>query len=175
MKAFAIIGTIGLVVGLATANTSARGTDQISEVKMLSVPDHEVSFERGSYSILSPNYDKSTILSDEELIDILKMAGFEGHGLKMAWAIVFKESTNRPWAHNDNSSTGDNSYGLFQINMKGSMGPDRRNRYSLSSNEDLFNPVINARVAFKMSDSGKSWKAWTTHKEAKRLAYSFPY
>jgi len=168
MRTFAILGTVGLVVGLATANTPIEDTDQISGAQTLSVPDYEVSFERGSYSIVSPNYDESTILSDEELISILESVGFSGSGLRMAWAIVQKESTARPHAHNDNPRTGDDSYGLFQINMRGSMGPDRRERYGLSSNEDLFNPVINSQVAFKMSNGGKIWGAWTTYQSAKQ-------
>jgi hypothetical protein len=174
MKAFAIIGAIGLVLSLATANTPVKDTDQISGPQTLFVPDYEVSFERGSYSILSPNYDKSTILSDEQLISILRGVGFRGDGLRMAWAIVQKESTARPYAHNDNPSTGDNSYGLFQINMKGSMGPDRRERYGLLSNEDLFNPVTNSLIAFEMSNGGKKWSAWTTYKKAKSVLASFP-
>lgn len=174
MKAYAIAGTLGLILGLGATDVSVSEAKQFSDLQTLSVPNYRASFERGSYSIVSPDYDKSTILSDEDLIGILKLVGFEGYGLRMAWAIVFKESTNRPWAHNDNPSTGDNSYGLFQINMRGSMGPDRRERYSLSSNEDLFNPVINSQIAFKMSDGGKNWSAWTTQKKAKSIIDQFP-
>lgn len=174
MKSFAIIGIFGLVIGLATANTPIEYTDQISEAQTLSVPDYEVSFERGSYSILSPNYDESTILSDEELIDILKIAGFQGRGLSMAWAIVQKESTAKPYAHNANSKTGDNSYGLFQINMINDLGPARLKKHELAANKDLFNPIINARVAFKISDGGTNWKPWTTYEKAKSILTQFP-
>jgi hypothetical protein len=173
MKSFAIIGAVSLVLGLAAANVPVEDTHQISEAQTLFIPDYEVSFERGSYSILSPNYDKSTILSDEELISILESVGFKGEGLRMAWAIVQKESTARPHAHNDNFRTGDDSYGLFQINMKGSMGPDRRERYGLSSNEDLFNPVVNSKVAFRMSKGGNDWSAWSTKNIAKNIIYLF--
>jgi hypothetical protein len=174
MKAFAIIGAIGLVLSLATANTPVKDTDQISDPQTLFVPDYEVSFERGSYSILSPNYNKSTILSNEQLISILKSVGFRGDGLRMAWAVVQKESTARPYAHNDNPRTGDNSYGLFQINMKGSMGTARREKYSLRHNEDLYNPLINAQVAYQMSSGGKNWSAWSTKNSAKSIIKDFP-
>jgi hypothetical protein len=113
-------------------------------------------------------------LSDQELISVLKEAGFYGDGLTMAWAIVQKESTARPFAHNDNPSTGDNSYGLFQINMRGSMGPDRREKFNLESNDELFDAATNAKIAFIMSSGGKSWGAWTTHESAKLLSSSFP-
>lgn len=113
-------------------------------------------------------------LSNSELVSILRSVGFEGYSLRMAWAIVMKESTRRPFAHNQNSKTGDNSYGLFQINMLGAMGPERRDRYGLESNEDLFDPITNAKIAFKMSNGGKSWSAWTTYTKAKAIANQFP-
>jgi hypothetical protein len=43
------------------------------------------------------------------------------------------------------------------------LGPDRRQRYDLKRNEDLFDPARNARVAFEMSNKGKDWGAWTTY------------
>lgn len=113
-------------------------------------------------------------LSNSELVSVLRSVGFEGYSLRMAWAIVMKESTRRPFAHNQNSKTGDNSYGLFQINMIGSMGPDRLKKYNLNSNEDLFNPITNATIAYKMSDGGKNWSAWTTYEKAKEILNQFP-
>jgi hypothetical protein len=71
-----------------------------------------------------------------------------------------KESTGRPKSHNGNSNTGDNSYGLFQINMIGSLGEDRRNRFDLEQNSDLWNPVRNAEIAYHMSGGGKDFGAW---------------
>lgn len=103
-------------------------------------------------------------LSKDELRAILNKAGFTGKGLEMAMAIAFYESTYRPYALNRSS----NCYGLFQINMTGSMGKVRREKYGLSKNEDLFNPFINASIAYKMSNGGKNWSAWTTEKIAKR-------
>lgn len=113
-------------------------------------------------------------LGNAELISILRSVGFDGNSLKMSWAIVMKESTRRPFAHNDNASTGDNSYGLFQINMRGAMGPERREKFGLESNEDLFDPITNAKIAFRMSDGGKNWSAWTTYKKAKEIVNQFP-
>lgn len=95
-----------------------------------------------------------------ELISVLRAVGFEGDAVKHAWAVAMKESTGNPDAHNKNSRTGDNSYGLFQINMIGSLGPARVEKYGLSSYEDLFDPYINARVAYQMSNGGKDWGPW---------------
>lgn len=97
------------------------------------------------------------------LISILQQAGFKGNALKMAYAIAMAESGGNARAHNGNAGTGDNSYGLFQINMLGAMGPERRKRFGLSSNDDLFDPLTNAKVAYKMSNGGKSWGPWSTY------------
>lgn len=117
---------------------------------------------------------QAIVLSDKELISILRSVGFTGSSLEMAWAIVQKESNSRPYAHNDNASTGDNSYGIFQINMRGAMGPERLKRYGLESNEDLFDPFTNATIAYKMSNGGQNWSAWTTYKKAKSIVSEFP-
>ena len=94
------------------------------------------------------------------LKEILYEAGFRGKNLKTAWAIAMKESTGRPTAYNGNRSTGDSSYGLFQINMIGSLGPSRRAQFNLKTNNDLFRPLTNAKAAFHMSGGGKNWSAW---------------
>jgi hypothetical protein len=106
------------------------------------------------------DYSKNEQLSSKELRDLLYFVGFRGEKLVQAWAIAMKESTGRPGSHNKNSSTGDNSYGLFQINMIGSLGPARIEKYRLRSNDDLFDPVRNAKIAYRMSDGGNDWSAW---------------
>lgn len=97
------------------------------------------------------------------LMSILQQAGFKGEGLKMAYAIAMAESGGNAHAHNGNAGTGDNSYGLFQINMLGAMGPERRARYGLSSNDALFDALTNAKIAYKMSNGGKNWGPWSTY------------
>jgi hypothetical protein len=105
-------------------------------------------------------YKKNERLSPQELKDILYQVGFRGEALRIAWGTAMKESSGRPMAHNKNSNTGDNSYGLFQINMIGDLGPARLKKFKLESNEDLFDPVRNAEIAFFMSNKGKNWSAW---------------
>ena len=105
-------------------------------------------------------YSPRRPLEPLQLKHLLYKVGFEGDQLKQAWAVVMKESTGRPMAHNQNSKTGDNSYGLFQINMIGSMGPARLAQYGLNSNEELFDPLTNARIAYIISEGGKNWSAW---------------
>ncbi len=91
---------------------------------------------------------------------LLKEAGFKGKALKTAWAVAMKESTGRPKAYNGNRASGDHSYGIFQINMIGNLGADRRAKFGIKSNTDLFNPLTNAKAAYYMSDQGTNWYSW---------------
>lgn len=75
-------------------------------------------------------------------------------------AIAMAESGGDPNSHNPIPP--DNSYGLWQINMLGSLGPARRKEFGLSSNSDLFNPVVNARAAAKILSS-QGLSAWSTY------------
>jgi hypothetical protein len=137
------------------------------------------TFSRGSYEIVTTEpWRKPEIanqmLSDTELISILRQVGFRGNGLQMAWAVVQKESTSRPYAHNDNPNTGDNSYGLFQINMFKGLEASRQKAYGITSNEELFDPILNAEIAYKISRGGASWGAWTTAETARSMISQFP-
>jgi hypothetical protein len=111
--------------------------------------------------------EQTTPFTDEELAKMLSTVGFEGRALKVAWAVVKKESNGRPLAFNGNVKTGDNSYGIFQINMIGGLGVARRDKYELNSNKDLFDPVVNAQIAYHMSNEGSNWTSWGVGK--------FPY
>jgi len=105
-------------------------------------------------------YVSQDSLTDKQLKDLLYNVGFRGQHLKEAWAVAKKETNGRPYAFNKNGKTGDKSYGLFQINMLRDLGPDRIKKFGLSDNQDLFNPVINAQVAFWMSKGGLDWSSW---------------
>ena len=104
--------------------------------------------------------EQKTAFTDEELVRMLSTIGFEGKALKVAWAVVKKESNGRPLAFNGNVKTGDNSYGIFQINMIGGLGVARRDKFDLNSNKDLFDPVVNAQIAYHMSGKGSDWSSW---------------
>jgi hypothetical protein len=68
------------------------------------------------------------------------------------------ESGGDPRKHTVDSD--DNSYGLWQINMLGSMGPSRRLLYGLKSNDDLYDPATNAHVMSVISKQGQLWTDW---------------
>lgn len=105
-------------------------------------------------------YRGATELTDTELVDLLSLVGFEGKSLKTAWAVVMKESRGHPTSRNKNASTGDNSYGLFQINMIGDLGAIRREKFNIEKDSDLFDPVTNAQAAFYMTARGTNWGSW---------------
>ena len=80
-------------------------------------------------------------------------------------AIGMGESSGRPHAHN--TEGGDNSYGLWQINMLDRpgfmMGEERRGQLALDSNEQLFDPIVNGQAAKYIYDM-QGFGAWTVYK-----------
>ncbi|HET6503542.1 MAG TPA: transglycosylase SLT domain-containing protein [Amycolatopsis sp.] len=100
-------------------------------------------------------------LTAEQIAQSAYKAGFRGDALTTATAVALAESSGNPDAHNDTGK--DNSYGLWQINMFGDNGPDRREKFDLGSNDDLFKPDENARAAYALADHGKNFVPWTTY------------
>lgn len=89
-------------------------------------------------------------------------AGLRNPGkIAMAVAIAEAESGGNPRAYNGRGR--DESYGLWQINMKPSEVGDRKQMLGISSNEALFDPVTNAKAMVKISKSGASWSPWSTY------------
>ena len=111
-----------------------------------------------------------------QLIKLAQQVGFKGNNAAVAASVAMAESGGNSKAHNDDSKkppsqrSGDNSYGLWQINMIDDLGPDRRKQYNLKSNDELFDPLTNAKVAYKMS-GGSNFGAWSTYKHGKHLAF----
>lgn len=152
-----IILASGLIIGgFSSSSTPVEYKNEIIRFEAIktAIEDkpNKKSYER--------NFKKSEQLRPKELKALLYDVGFRGERLREAWGTAMKESTGRPRSHNRNRQTGDNSYGLFQINMIDSLGPARRKQFNLESNEDLFNPVRNAEIAFFMSNGGKNWSSW---------------
>ena len=108
-------------------------------------------------------YENATSLTDLQLVELLKAVGFSGKGLRTAYAVAKAESNGRPYAFNGNIKTLDQSYGVFQINMLSMLGEDRRERFELAHNADLFNPVINAKIAYRMTKGGTDWSSWSSY------------
>jgi len=97
-----------------------------------------------------------------------KAGGFPDSEIPLAVAIALAESGGNPRAHN--ATPPDNSYGLWQINMYGPLGPARRAQYGLQSNEELFDPVKNARAAYAVR-RGQGWTAWSVYTNGRYKRY----
>jgi hypothetical protein len=113
---------------------------------------------------------KGGTLTFDQLYNVARQAGFSESNAKVAAAVAMAESSGNSGAHNDNPNTGDNSYGLWQINMIGRMGPERRRQFGLTSNEQLLDPLTNAKAAYRIS-GGSNFGAWTTYRDGKHVKF----
>ena len=152
-KALGIGGVVILLAcgGLITFGTTEAFAPTKAEALVVQETKREATLKK---------YQNANTLTDTELVELLQAVGFKGKDLQEAWAVAKKESNGRPLAHNGNIDTGDNSWGMFQINMLGELGQSRRDKFGLKSNAELLNPVVNATIAYYMSDGGKNWNAW---------------
>lgn len=88
-------------------------------------------------------------------------AGGDPSKAALMTAIAMAESSGRQEAHNPVGP--DNSYGLWQINMIDNLGAARRAQYGLSSNEQLWDPLTNAKAAVDILNSSgiSAWGSYT--------------
>lgn len=121
----------------------------------------------GSNSSGAVDNSPGRTLSGLEAARIMYRAGFRGKNLVEAVALAKRESGFRTNAHAVNPS--ESSYGLMQINMLGKTGDARLKTYGLSSREDLFKPLTNAKVAWKLSSRGNDWYHWGGYKGQENL------
>lgn len=101
---------------------------------------------------------------------LARSAGFSTEQAVIMAAIAMAESGGRAKAHNDNRSTGDDSYGLWQINMIDRLGPERRRQFGISGNAALFDPTTNAKAARKVYLS-QGFGAWSVYKNGAYRQY----
>jgi hypothetical protein len=111
----------------------------------------------GTASTVAP--PKGPTLTGVQVAKLAFDAGFRGQALIDWVGIAMRESHGNSVAHNPKPP--DDSYGLWQINMLGSMGDSRLKTYGLKSREDLYDPATNARAAYQMSGGGKNHGPWT--------------
>jgi hypothetical protein len=155
--------------GVATTTSTTVAAD-VQAVNKQSVESKEASTTtnvpvikqnvRTVAQVLADYAGQKEALTGVQLSELLSAVGFKGQAHKIAWGIAMRESNARPMALNNNAKTGDSSYGIFQINMIGDLGVDRRAKFGLESNAQLNNPVVNAQVAYHMSAGGTDFGAW---------------
>ena len=92
--------------------------------------------------------------TETDLVLLAKAQGLTPENARLAGAVGWVESSGDATAHNTNAATGDDSYGYWQINMLGAMGPERRKQFGISNNNELFDPQTNARAMAILSKNG---------------------
>jgi hypothetical protein len=161
-----IISTLSIVALISVFSNAANANAEISTKNNLSLKQAQtVDTTSKEVFLVSKakkleSFENKVSLTDLELKELLSLVGFKGKDLVVAWAVAKKESNGRPLAFNGNHKTGDSSYGMFQINMIDNLGPDRRTKFDLESNAELFNPVKNAEIAYYMTNGGEDWSSW---------------
>ena len=175
----ALVGLLAPVSNSANAVTTTTDNNLLSKTVKTEPADPKSAFlvSKAKTKAVLAKYKNAVALTDYDLVQMLKAVGFNGKGLRTAWAVAKAESNGRPFAFNGNAKTGDSSYGVFQINMLGDLGPDRRDKFDLDANAELFSPVTNAEIAFHMTNGGEDWSAWKNAKPAQyqRWLKKFPY
>lgn len=90
-------------------------------------------------------------LSATQLRSVLEQVGFREPEIRVAWAIVMRESRGYPAIVGPPNSNGTRDYGLFQFNDVHRATTDFTN---------IYNPTYNAQVAYRMSNGGLDFGAW---------------
>lgn len=103
-----------------------------------------------------------TGLSRSQLTGLAQSVGFTGSDVQVAVAVAFAESGGNPGATNMKGR--DESYGLWQINMEGPLGPDRRRKFGITDNYQLLQPAVNAKAA-RIIHKESGWYAWSTFQD----------
>ena len=96
-------------------------------------------------------------LSGEDVAKMLYDEGFRGKELVKMLAIGYRESRFVPTAYNPNRSTGDDSYGLFQLNVLGEKLWSWYKSQGLTDPKQLFDARTNVSMAKKLFDANKQW------------------
>ena len=188
-RGIAVVGAVagkadgGPVAGKVPYLVGERGPELfVPKVDGTIIPNHQLGVTRGDggdVSKLGASLAGSKKgMSDKDLRTILEAAGFKPKNIETAIDVIRAESGGIPGRHSDPSLKKDDSYGLFQINMLGTMG-ERRNRdylqrfgkYGYTGPNSLYNPYINALIAADMSGGGNTWdKHWVN--TSKKLGLS---
>ena len=102
----------------------------------------------------------------KRIAQLARAAGIPEDKIPTMVAIALGESGGKTDAHNTPEKSGgtDDSYGLWQINMIGNLGPARRKEFGISSNEDLKDPMTNARAALMVLNS-QGLNAWSVYSQ----------
>ena len=113
---------------------------------------------------------KGGTLSTDQLVALAKQVGFNQQNAVIAAAVAKAESGGGSGKLNNTPSTGDLSYGLWQINMIDRLGPERLKQFGIYSYQQLYDPLTNARAAFILS-GGSNFSPWSVYKSGKYKSF----
>jgi cell wall-associated NlpC family hydrolase len=104
------------------------------------------------------------ILNEDQIAQYAYRAGFRGQALQWITQIAMRESGGKTDAYNPNAHTGDQSWGLVQVNTLGGLGAGRKAQLQsmgLSGDfHDLWDPAVNMAMAYKLSNGGTNFEPW---------------
>ena len=113
-------------------------------------------------------YPASQSYDAEKLTNLARSVGMPEDKISSMVAIALAESGGDPTIDTvksglDPEKKNEFSLGLWQINMLGRMGEERRKQFGISSNEQLYDPVVNAKAALAILNSQGlgAWGAYT--------------
>ena len=121
----------------------------------------QVTGPTGQPGQMAPGSVAGGQLTVEQLVGLAKGAGFSESEAVIMAAIALGESGGN--SNRTNFVPPDKSYGLWQINMIGGLGPARLKEFGLSSESQLLDPVTNAKAAYAIRKS-QGLSAWTVYK-----------
>lgn len=107
-------------------------------------------------------------LSPQEVYNLVREVGFPPRQARLMVAVAKNESNFNPGMRCNNClGVSEDSIGLFQINMGGSLGASRRAQFGISDNSALYDPVQNARAAAIIwgGDDQNLNRAWSIERD----------
>ncbi len=110
-------------------------------------------------------------LSASQIYQVARQAGFPAETAVKMTAIALKESAGNTQAYNGVGP--DDSYGLWQINMKGNLGTFRLSQFGLSDKSDLYDPLTNAKAAYAIwaGNDANLNAAWAINRGVDKTRY----
>jgi Lysozyme like domain len=165
-----LLSILGAPAGFETEHTFDDALGTFSSMFAPDQTEPQAGTDVGAMAGTAPSTGKGASVNYQAAYDLLVRNGASPAEAHILAAVAGGESGYNTHAHNPNAATGDDSYGLWQINMLGSMGPARRKSFGIASNEELFNPDTNARAAVSILRN-QGLGAWSVYKNGSYRKY----
>ena len=96
-------------------------------------------------------YNEFMVLCPSDIFKLARIAGFPAEVAVTMVAIALRESAGDPGVHNKNPMTGDDSFGLWQINLANAQVKAVMNNAGINPS-NILDPLRNAQAAFLLWD-----------------------